>query len=190
MSIVKPAHALSIAPQDLRLEDFAPDRPRPSRLPPKTDCEPDASLLGGVVARALVPNGDERGILYELLTSAHDMIEPIVHVYQVMAAPHSIRAWVYHNDQHDRLAFTNGDFEIVLYDIRPSSPTFGRLNVFMLGAQQPCLLRIPPLVVHGVRNRGVAPAYFTNMPTKPYSHDAPDKFRLPADDPRVPYVWS
>jgi dTDP-4-dehydrorhamnose 3,5-epimerase len=142
-----------------------------------------------VTATALVCNADDRGSLVELLTTRDGQIEPIVHVYQVMAKPGSIRAWVYHRQQYDRLAFTLGQFEIALYDARPGSRTFNCLNVFVLGAQQPTLLRIPPFVIHGVCNVGAEPAYFVNMPTRPYFRNAPDKSRLPYGDPRVPYVF-
>jgi len=110
-----------------------------------------------------------------------------VHVYQVFCAPRSIRAWVYHRHQFDRLAFTMGSFEIALFDVRPESPTAYRLNVFALGAAQPALLRIPPYVAHGVHNASSQMSAFLNLPTRTYRHDTPDKVRLPYGDPRVPH---
>jgi len=97
-----------------------------------------------VTVSSLIPHSDARGSLCELLTTRDGRIEPIVHIYQVTALSGSIRAWVYHRWQHDRLAFPNGQFRLVLYDIRSSSPTFNLLNVFHLGCEQPGLLRIPP----------------------------------------------
>ena len=101
--------------------------------------------------------------------------------------PGSCRAWIYHRRQFDRLAIVNGRFEVVLYDIRPGSPTKGRLNVFVLGDERPALLRIPPFVIHGVRNVGADSATFVNLPTRAYDPHDPDKCRLNADDPRIPY---
>jgi len=112
--------------------------------------------------------------------------EPIVHVYQVTASADSIRAWVMHRRQDDRLAFLNGRFRIALYDLRPGSSTAGLLNVFVLGSEQPAVLRIPARVIHGVQNLGET-ATFVNMPTKAYDPGDPDKWRLPSDDPRVPF---
>ncbi len=174
----------------LRLDDFAPDLPKPPvAAVPGSKGGAESGLIDGVTATPLVGNADERGSLVELLTTRDDPIEPIVHIYQVAAAPGSIRAWVYHRHQYDRLAFTMGQFEIALYDIRPGSRTANHLNVFVLGARQPALLRIPPFVIHGVRNAGKEWGAFINMPTKPYYRDRPDKCRLPYGDPRVPYAF-
>ena len=130
----------------LCLDDFIADQPRPPVSATfETKQGTEAGLIDGVTVTPLVANVDERGSLLELLTTRDGPIEPIVHVYQVAAAPGSIRAWVFHRHQYDRLAFTMGQFEIALYDARPGSRTANRLNVFAVGARQPALLRIPPL---------------------------------------------
>jgi dTDP-4-dehydrorhamnose 3,5-epimerase len=174
----------------IRLDNFAADRPKPPRTA-KQDAgqEPSAGLIDGLTVTPLVGNADNRGSLFELLTTRDGQIEPIVHVYQVAAAPGSIRAWVYHRHQYDRLAYTMGQFEIALYDARPDSRTANLLNVFALSAQQPALMRIPPFVIHGVRNAAPEWGFFTNMPTRPYFRNDPDKSRLPYGDPRVPYTF-
>ncbi len=175
---------------ELNLDDFEPDLPKtPCRTGLAVDPVCGGDIIDGVTATALIANTDPRGSLYELLTTRDGSIEPIVHVYQVVAAPGSIRAWLYHRHQRDRLAYTNGFFEVVLYDIRPGSPTMDRLNVFRLGEEQPCLLELPPLVIHGVHNAGTEGSSFLNMPTKVYGPHAPDKCRIPWDDPRIPYSF-
>src|SRR5690242_15996021 len=63
----------------------------------------DLAFIDGVVLERLAPNTDDRGALVELLTTRDGAIEPIVHVYQVIAGPRSLRSWVYHKWQHDRL---------------------------------------------------------------------------------------
>lgn len=165
-------------------EDFKQDKPRPQT---RISAGISSDLIDGVTLTPLAVNTDGRGSLIELLTSRDQMIEPIVHVYQVIAGADSIRAWVYHRWQYDRLAFANGKLRIALYDIREESPTRGKLNVFVLGSEKPSLLRIPPLVVHGVQNMSSLPTTFVNMPTAAYDPKNPDKFRIPADDPRVPF---
>jgi dTDP-4-dehydrorhamnose 3,5-epimerase len=174
----------------LRLDDFVPDRPLPpAHAAPEPDAPDVPGAIVGVSATPLVANSDERGWLFELLTTRDGGVEPIVHIYQVFAVPGSIRAWIYHRHQFDRLAFTQGQFEVALYDIRPDSPTANRVNFFAVGAAQPCLIRIPPFVVHGVRNAGPEESAFVNMPTKAYDRNAPDKARILFDDSRVPFVF-
>ena len=186
--MIAPVITQVLASPGLRLEDFVSDLSKPPVAAALAGTVA-TDVIEGVTATPLIGNPDERGSLFELLTTRDGPIEPIVHVYQVVAAPGSIRAWVYHRHQHDRLAFTMGCFEVALYDLRPGSRTESRLNVFAVGAEQPCLLRIPPFVIHGVRNAGAEWGYFANLPTNVYDRKVPDKARLPYDDPRIPYVF-
>jgi len=186
--MIHPAKSVVVASRGLTLADFESDVPWPHAAA-KTEAVAEEGTIHDVTVSSLIPHSDARGSLCELLTTRDGRIEPIVHVYQVTALPGSIRAWVYHRRQYDRLAFANGHFRIVLYDIRSNSPTFNLLNVFMLGCEQPGLLRIPPLVIHGVQNTGNTAATFVNMPTKAYDLDDPDKCRLPERDPRIPFSF-
>jgi dTDP-4-dehydrorhamnose 3,5-epimerase len=169
----------------LSLTDFTPDTPW-ERTAIDVGTVPH-ELIDGVTLTPIVANSDERGSLSELLTTRDGPIEPIVHVYQVTSMAGSIRAWVYHRKQFDRLAFINGRFKIALYDIRPGSPSANRVNVLVLGSEHPALLRIPPLVIHGVGNIGAETATFVNLPTRAYDPRDPDKCRLRVSDPRMPF---
>lgn len=185
--MVAPIKSAKVASSGLTLADFAPDAARaPARISADTIQE---GLIDGVTVAPLTAHADTRGSLCELLTTRDGSIEPIVHVYEVTALPGSVRAWVYHRRQYDRLAFVSGRFRIALYDIRPGSPTLNMLNVFLLGREQPGLMRIPPLVIHGVQNLGSETASFVNLPTTAYDPAAPDKCRLPQRDPRIPFSF-
>jgi dTDP-4-dehydrorhamnose 3,5-epimerase len=185
--MITPVHTAHVASSGLKLEEFVSDTPWSEA--DHVDLH-QASAIDGVSITPLPVNSDGRGALSELLTTRRGPIEPIVHIYQVTALAGSIRAWVYHEHQSDRLAFCNGQFEIALYDIRPASPTINQLVVFRLGREQPALLRIPPRVIHGVCNLGKETSTFVNMPTRAYDHRAPDKRRLRYGDPRVPYRFN
>jgi dTDP-4-dehydrorhamnose 3,5-epimerase len=148
-----------------------------------------AGRIHGCTALAMPKASDDRGDLVELLTTRDAVIEPIVHVYQVFAEPGSIRAWVFHEQQADRLCLTQGHLQVVLYDLREDSPTAGALVVLSVGADNPTFLRIPAFVAHGIKNVGAERAAFVNLPTPGYFYDAPDKFRLPFDTPLIPHTW-
>ena len=185
---VVPIRSVVIAPPNLELADFRPDASRPHNAV-MTETAREPGMIHGVVTRALTAHADHRGSLCELLTTRDGPIEPIVHVYQVRAEIGSVRAWVYHRRQTDRLAFTQGRFRVVLYDIRPGSPTRNLLNEFVLGRERSTLLQIPPYVIHGVQNIGSEAAAFVNMPTMTYRPDEPDKCRLDSDDKRIPFSF-
>lgn len=171
----------------LALDEFEDDAPWSPENGGKLQGRPIG--IDGAMAIPLVKHGDHRGDLCELLTLRGGDTEPIVHVYQVYAVAGSIRAWVYHKRQWDRLAFTQGHFRVVLYDIRETSPSFGELEVLDVGIDAPTRLYIPPNVVHGVKNLGDEGACFVNMPTAIYDPADPDKARLPMDHPGVPYSF-
>lgn len=171
----------------LVLDEFEDDAPWSPENGGRSDVRP--IRIHGAMVTPLVKHGDPRGDLCELMTLRGGDIDPIVHVYQVYAEPGSIRAWVYHKRQWDRLAFTQGHFRVVLYDIRENSPTFGNLEVLDIGIDAPTRLHIPPFVVHGVKNCGDQGASFVNMPTAIYDPADPDKARLPMDHPGVPFSF-
>ncbi len=166
---------------------FQPDAPK--RKVARVLSDVVAGRIHGCHAWALPIASDERGDLVELLTTREEPIEPIVHVYQVFCAPGSIRAWVFHERQTDRLCFTAGRLRIALYDLRSDSPTAGALVTLNVGADAPTFLRIPAFVAHGIQNVGDDRTAFVNMPTNIYRHDDPDKCRLPFDSPLIPFRW-
>lgn len=168
------------------LDEFTPDQPWVADGNQQL-CLP--TRIEGVSATNLEVHRDNRGGLCELLTLRNLEIAPIVHVYSVTALPGSVRAWVYHKRQWDRLAYTQGHFRVVLYDIRPESRSHEMMDILEIGCEAPTLLFIPPYVVHGVMNIGDQDASFINMPTNIYDPDNPDKMRLPADHPGIPYSF-
>lgn len=173
----------------VELADFTDDRPWTEDQRPFEPIRVD-DQIDGVGLFTLRTLSDERGDLTVLLSRHYQPAEDSPHTYLVTCAPGSVRAWVYHKRQADRLAFTNGDIRVVLYDLRPVSPTYRVLNVVDVGEGNPCVVHVPPFVVHGVQNRGPAPAYFVNMPTRAYDPADPDKSRLPANHPGIPYRFA
>src|SRR5947207_12623937 len=84
-------------------------------------------------------------------------------VFQSVMNPGSISAWHVHHLTTDRLFASYGALQIVLFDGREHSPTYGRINEFRFGAMRPALLIIPPGVFHGVRNISREPALLLNL---------------------------
>lgn len=170
----------------LSIDDFRDDLPWEDVEPAFQEFSVP-NQIDGVVLRRLVTHSDNRGDLTVLLSRHYLPNETTPHVYMVRAAPGSVRAWVYHRRQFDRLAFLDGRFRVVLYDLRPDSPTSGVLNVLDLGAENSVQLTIPPFVAHGVQNNGENESFFVNMPTEAYDPANPDKSRLVAGSAKAPY---
>jgi dTDP-4-dehydrorhamnose 3,5-epimerase len=147
------------------------------------------TLIQGVVVRRATTHVDERGELSEMYNAAWEGIDPaaVKYVYTAMVRPGRVKGWVYHKLQSDRIYSISGHLKYVIWDTRKGSPTHGMINEVFISERNRGLLVIPPLVVHAVQNIGDVDAVFVNMPTMPYNHANPDKYRVPFKS--VPYSF-
>lgn len=147
-------------------------------------------MIEGVCTKRLKVIPDERGWLMELLRCDEELFSKFGQVYVTAAYPGVVKAWHRHEKQYDHLAVVWGMAKVVLYDGRDGSPTRDQIDEFFLGAQNPLLLRIPPLVWHGFKCIGEGATLVVNCPTEPYDYRVPDEQRLPPDDGSIPYDWA
>jgi dTDP-4-dehydrorhamnose 3,5-epimerase len=145
-------------------------------------------LIEGVRIRRAVTHTDARGTLCEVYDPRWGFTEePLVYVYRLTVRPGVTKGWVKHLMQDDRMFFASGTAKVVLYDDREDSPTYGMRNELYFDAHSRGLLRIPVGVLHAVGNVGQDDVVAINMPTRPYDHADPDKYRLPLDSDEHPY---
>jgi dTDP-4-dehydrorhamnose 3,5-epimerase len=145
-------------------------------------------FIDGVSVRHAITHMDERGEIAEIFSKAWGFHPgPVDYVYTAMVRPGRVKGWVYHKEQSDRQFLLSGFVKYVLWDPRPESPTHGMINEICLSERNRGLLLIPPLVVHAVQNVGQVDAFFINMPTVPYQHGNPDKYRVAPES--VPYSF-
>jgi dTDP-4-dehydrorhamnose 3,5-epimerase len=146
-------------------------------------------LIDGVKVRRLRLIPDDRGWLMELLRSDWEEYEKFGQAYTTTCYPGIIKAWHYHKLQTDHFACLSGLAKVALYDPREDSPTKGMVNEFYMGITNPILLKIPRLVYHGFTATGNEMAMIVNLPTELFNYERPDEYRVPYDDPSVPYQW-
>ncbi|MEO0091464.1 MAG: dTDP-4-dehydrorhamnose 3,5-epimerase family protein [candidate division WOR-3 bacterium] len=146
-------------------------------------------MIQGVEIKKLRVIPDERGLVMEILRADDSFFQKFGQVYLSMVYPEVIKAWHYHKIQTDHFAVIKGMAKVVLYDQRKNSTTYKEINEFFLGEQNPCLIVIPPLVVHGMKGIGIEPAYLINVPTETYNYQQPDEYRIDPFDPQIPYKW-
>jgi dTDP-4-dehydrorhamnose 3,5-epimerase len=155
---------------------------------------PDGKVVGptieGVVVRRTNTLVDERGEIFELYNPAWGVMDaPLVYAYHILIRPGKVKGWVYHELQEDRLVPLSGAVRIVLYDMRQGSPTQGVVQEINISERNRAMVVIPRLVVHAVQNIGHEDASFINMPTRPYDHANPDKFRIDLNSGQIPYEF-
>jgi dTDP-4-dehydrorhamnose 3,5-epimerase len=147
-------------------------------------------MIHGVHVKKLKVIPDERGMLMEMMRDDDSFFQKFGQVYLSVVYPGVVKGWHYHRKQTDHFVFVKGMAKVVLYDSREDSPTKGEVNEFFMGENNPILLVIPPLVLHGMKGIGTEAAYLVNTPTEHYVYDKPDEHRVVPDDPSVPYDWS
>ena len=146
-------------------------------------------MIDGVKVKDLKVIPDERGLLMEMMRDDDEFFQKFGQVYLSVVYPGAVKGWHYHKKQTDHFVFVKGMAKVALFDRRDDSPTKGEVNEFFMGEQNPILLVIPPLVLHGMKGVGVEPAYLVNIPTEHYVYDDPDEFRVAPHSGEVPYDW-
>jgi dTDP-4-dehydrorhamnose 3,5-epimerase len=147
-------------------------------------------LIQGVQVKQLKWITDERGKLMEMLRSDDPIFQKFGQIYVTTCYPAVVKAWHYHKKQDDNFIVIKGMAKVVLYDNRQDSPTRGLVNEFFTGEDNPMLIHIPHLVLHGFKAYGSGPAYIVNAVTEPYNPKEPDEFRIDPFDNDIPYDWA
>ena len=156
----------------------------------RPDGSPVAPAIHDVRIKRLAPIEDERGEVNEIYRAEwglHD--EPLVYAYHAMIRPGKVKGWIVHQKQDDRLFHMLGTVQWALFDDRAGSPSHGTVQTFVVSERSRALFVIPQGVWHAVKNIGITDAYFINLPTRPYLHEDPDKYRLPLRNDRIPFAF-
>lgn len=143
----------------------------------------------GVQVKKLKVIPDERGWLMEILRNDDELFEKFGQVYISAVYPGVVKGWHYHKIQTDYITVIKGMAKLVLYDARKDSPTYAKIMEFFIGEKNPLLVKIPPMVYHGVKGIGVEPAIILNCPTEAYNYESPDEYRIHPHKNDIPYSW-
>jgi dTDP-4-dehydrorhamnose 3,5-epimerase len=144
----------------------------------------------GVQFRPAPTHADERGFVVEVFDPRWNWHpDPLVFVYAWGLRPGFVKGWNLHKHHEDRYFLLQGEMEIVLYDVRPESPTCGQVSKIVLSEANRGLVNIPQSVWHADHNIGTRDVIVVNCPTQAYDHANPDKYRLPIDTPLIPYSF-
>src|SRR5690606_35754984 len=103
--------------------------------------------------------------------------------------PNVVKGWALHKLHEDRYFVIEGEMELVVYDPRPESSTYGRIAKIQLSDRLPRIINVPRFVWHADYNYGSTDAKIVSFPTRLYDHANPDKYRLPIDTDLIPYSF-
>ncbi len=149
---------------------------------------PLARLADGVTFYDVPTHRDDRGSVFEVFDPRKNWHpDPLVFCYCFTIRPGYVKGWGLHKLHEDRYFVLSGEMKVVLYDVRPESPTYGEISAVVLTADNRRLMNIPRNVWHADHNIGGSEVIIINFPTIQYDYASPDKYRLPIDTPLVPY---
>lgn len=146
-------------------------------------------MIEGVMVKNLKIITDQRGWLMEIMRNDDPQFKQFGQVYLTTAKPGVVKAWHYHKIQTDNFTCVFGIMQVALYDARKDSPTFGKVQEFIIDSKKPILLTVPPGVYHGFKAVSETPAYFLSVPTEAYNYETPDEYRLAPDTDEIPFKW-
>jgi dTDP-4-dehydrorhamnose 3,5-epimerase len=147
-------------------------------------------LLAGVTEHRASTHVDDRGSLVEMIDPRWDSVtSPLTYAYSWTVRPGHAKGWAIHRGHDDRYFLVSGEVEVVLFDVRRDSATYGVVSVVPMSHYERGLVTIPRLVWHATRNVGSTEAVMVNFPTELYDHDNPEKYRLPLNNPLIPYSF-
>lgn len=156
----------------------------------KSDGTSVQELCHGVTFRDAVTHIDDRGSIVELFDSRWDWHpDPLVYVYCFTIRPGKVKGWGLHKKHEDRYFVLQGEMEVVMYDVRPDSPTYQQVSKVVLSEYHRRHMNIPTFIWHSNHNIGAKELVVVNFPTTPYDHENPDKYRLPLDTDLIPYSF-
>ena len=121
-----------------------------------------------VTIRSLEFHRDQRGWLVELFRfdELQEHERPVMS-YVSMTFPGHSRGPHEHRQQMDVFCFFGpGDMTLYLWDARPESTTFGTKMALLVGDSHPCMVIVPPGVVHGYKNDSSQNVLVFNAPNQ------------------------
>jgi len=148
-------------------------------------------LIDGVKCAPLAIWPDDRGYFLEVQRMGFGLAAHFPkETSQVSAAlnyPGIIKAFHFHMHQTDCWTPAANMYQVVLIDLRPDSPTFGRRNTLYVGNLRPWQILIPPGVAHGYKIIGNEPGMLIYMTDRFY--DPADEGRIAHDNLCLNYDW-
>jgi dTDP-4-dehydrorhamnose 3,5-epimerase len=154
------------------------------------DGKPVQSLIDGVSIRDVPTHTDERGSVVEIYDPRWGWHPaPMVFAHSFTIRPGFVKGWGLHETHEDRYFILFGDMELVLFDPRPDSSTYGKISKILMSEANRRLVNIPALVWHAEHNIGSKDVVVIDLPTRPYNHEAPDKYRLPIVTVLIPHSF-
>lgn len=145
-------------------------------------------MIEGVIIKKVVKHSDERGFFAELIKFGEDTFHEVLQTSYSETKPGIIKAWHVH-DYWEVWCIIKGQAKVVLYDMRPDSPTKGQTDVIMTGEDNMMVIAIPGEVAHGYLPLGDKSMGIIYHASEAYNPDNITIRTIPFDDLSINFDW-
>lgn len=156
--------------------------------------EPVASVpcaIDGAWTSQLSVIASEGGPVLRMMRSDSPLFSSFGEIYFSVVLPGAVKAWKRHRKQSQNFAVPSGLVQVVLYDGRIASSSFGQVQSLLLGRPGYYrLLHIPPDVWYGFAGRSDHPAVLADCVDIPHLQAEGESEQLPFDSALIPYSWN
>jgi dTDP-4-dehydrorhamnose 3,5-epimerase len=131
---------------------------------------------------------DERGAVMHMIRSTDSHFTKFGEIYFSIVNPGVIKGWKKHKEISQNMVVPEGMIQIVFYDERENSKTYGQIKTIEFGVDNYILVKIPPNIWYAFKAVSSTHALIANCTTAP--HDPLESESLPLDSNIIPYSWS
>lgn len=139
-----------------------------------------------ITQRRVIP--DDRGKIMHIMKSSDEQFNTFGEVYCSTIFPGIVKGWHLHKKMTLNYIVLKGNIKFVLYDDRPDSKTYKKIQEVVIGENQYVLVTVPPFVWNGFKGIGLEEALVINFTDIP--HDPDEIVRMdPHQNEIIDYNW-
>jgi dTDP-4-dehydrorhamnose 3,5-epimerase len=146
-------------------------------------------MLHGVRLTPLKQIAVPGGKVMHMLRSDSPHFEKFGEIYFSFVEPRAIKGWSRHRSMTLNYAIPVGQIKLVLFDGRTDSPTHGKIQEILTGADSNyALVTIPPGIWYSFQGLAAESSMIANCATLPHNGDEIEKLDLKTKS--IPYSWT
>jgi dTDP-4-dehydrorhamnose 3,5-epimerase len=146
--------------------------------------------IDGVVIKKIITHTADDGFFAEIVKEGDTIFHDIKQTSYSETPPGVIKAFHLHRGYWEIWCVIKGRARIVLADVRDGSPTRGRTQIIMTGADDMRAIAIPPGVAHGYRALGDTPMGIVYHAGEAYDASKKQIEEIPHDSPEIGFDWT
>ena len=143
--------------------------------------------IEGVKITPLKIFSDDRGSVMHMLRNDSEIFDKFGEIYFSTIFKDKIKAWHLHKEATLNYACVYGEVQLVLFDERKGSSTFGEYQELLLSLKNYSLITIPPNIWNGFKGLSDKFSIIANCLNLP--HNEKEMVRLDIKDNRFKYHW-